>query len=177
MNYKRRNYDDDYTSYKDDDYMDYEYDNENYNDDSYTAYQDDYKDMYNDSYDEFEYEKKKYKSINTIFDDDEEDNDITANEEADVDADLMKSMDNDLAGYFSDARLFAPKKKLVDTMKKKPKRVIHKAGARINTTINKQNVTGIVLFGPYESNKKQMYQLELDSGEIIEAEEKKIHAE
>ena len=157
------NFDDKYSYNSYDEYDSYDNYQDEYN------YKDDYKDAYlNESYEE-SYEKKPYKSIHTIFEDDEAESDES-------NANLMNSMDNDLAGYFSDARLFAPKKKLVDTIKKKPKRVIHKAGVRVTATVNKQSVTGVVLFGPYESNKKQMYQLELDSGEIIEAEEKKLRA-
>lgn len=169
MNYREKYYSDD--NYDTDLYVD------DYNsNDSY----DDINPLYSNSYELNDYnnynEVKSHKSLNDIFNDDEDEEAMTSTANDNADNDLLQSVDDDLAGYFSDARLFAPKKKMVDTMKKKPKRIIHKAGAKVNATVNKQAVTGIILFGPYESNKKQMYQLELDSGEIIEAEEKKIIA-
>lgn len=158
------NYDKDYDNYSDD--YDYDKYDESYKEDYHDAYYTD------ESYDDPSYQNNLKKSIDTIFDDDEE----LENNDNESDEKLMKSMDNDLAGYFSDARLFAPKKKLVDTMKKKPKRIIHKAGTKVIASINRQVVNGTVLFGPYESNKKQMYQIELESGDLAEIDEKKIKA-
>ena len=161
----KNDYDDDYSYNSDNDYNDNFYSNEDYkyNDNDYDK--DGYIKYTDDSYDDLQ-PPKRYKSINAIFDDGED------SEDDDDDSSLMHTVDNDLAGYFSDARLGMPKKKMVDTMKKKPKRITYKAGDQVTATINRQTVTGTILFGPYESNKKQMYQLELDNGEIAEAEEK-----
>ena len=156
----KNNYDESYNDdYNENFYLDEDYKYNDYNKNDYMSYTD-------DSYDDLQ--PKQYKSINAIFDDGDE------SEEDEDDSSLMHTIDNDLAGYFSDARLGIPKKKMVDTMKKKPKRIIYKAGDQVIATINRQTVKGTVLFGPYESNKKQMYQLELENGEIAEAEEKKL---
>ena len=149
--------------------MDYEQ-YEDFNDNDYINYKDD-NEFSTDYYDDPSYQKTNKKSINDIFNDDEDDEEEGENSENNT---LENTMDNDLAGYFSDARLFAPKKKMTDTMKKKPKRIFHKAGAQVTATINRQTVNAKVLFGPYESNKKQVYQLELDNGDLAEVDEKKI---
>lgn len=159
------NYDKDYDDL--DNYL--EEDDYNYDEERYNQYDNEYKNYYYDNEEEDpSYQTHTKKSINDIFNDDEED------ELNESDNKLINAMDNDLAGYFSDARLFAPKKKMVDTMKKKPKRIFHKAEAKVIVSINRQTLNAKVLFGPYESNKKQVYQLELDTGELAEIDEKKI---
>ena len=142
--------------------MNYDYD-DNYSSDYY-GYEDKYSSYYNDEYQD-EYSSKK----KSFYDEEENDEDNDDSEK------LAETMDNDLAGYFSDARLFSsPKKKMGDTIKKKPKKIVYKAGEKIVVSANRAQNVGHILFGPYEANKKQMYQIELETGELVEADDKHI---
>ena len=89
--------------------------------------------------------------------DDEEDEDISQ--------DL--SIDKDLAGYFSDARVSTKSKS--STNKKKVKKITYKTGTKV--LINKKE-EGTIIYGPYESNKKQMYEVELANGDLISIDDK-----
>ena len=84
------------------------------------------------------------------------------------DAKLMKSMDGDLAGYFSDARVFAPKKSAAQKKAKKPQP--YKNGEKV--IVNGKE--GTVVYGPYEVNKKKMYEIELVDGDLISTDDKHI---
>ena len=148
----------------DDEYQeDYEkYDEKDYEPmyEKYSYHDDEYNDDYGFS------SKKKSKSFYDLNNDDEDEEE---NEEP-----LEKNVDDDLAGYFADARMFSSKKKLVDTMKKKPKKIVYKADDKVTVTANKTVSNGTIVFGPYEVNKKQMYQVELDNGDLIEMHDKHI---
>ena len=122
--------------------------------------------MYYDRYDdEFDDDlTMDHKSSYYSFDDEDDE------DEASDEAQLMKSMDGDLAGYFSDARMFTPKK-MTNSMKKKPKKIIYKNGDQVIVT-NKGN--GSIIYGPYEVNKKQMYEVELANGDLISIDDKHL---
>lgn len=120
-------------------------------------------DRYDDEFDDdltMDHKAHSYYSF-----DDEEDED-----EASDEARLMKSIDGDLAGYFSDARMFAPKK-MTNNMKKKPKKIVYKNGDQV-IVANKGN--GSIIYGPYEVNKKQMYEVELANGDLISIDDKHL---
>lgn len=139
------------------------YDNDNrqyYNYNKYNDYIDDEyydKDQYNDKYDNDRY-------------------DDNYNDENYIDENIQNtdlSIDEDLAGYFNDARLFSMKAE-DENVKKKPKRIIYKIDDKVIISMNKTKVKGQVLFGPYDVNKKQMYQIELEDGQLIEADDKHL---
>lgn len=148
----RYNNDNDYRddSYRDDNNRD-DYDEERYYDEEYNDNLKSYKDKYyyNDDYNE----NDKY-SYNKEFEND-----------------LSKDVDEDLAEYFSDAHIFSSKKQ---SNKKRNKRIIYKVDDKIIVLVNKIQNKGQILFGPYDINKKQYYQIELADGNIIEADEKHI---
>ena len=157
-----------YNDYYDDYNGEYYYDDDNYynSDKYYDRYyrnnndDNDEEDRYLDNDDEIENE-----SYNNYNDDDNNDNDN--------DEDEINSIDDDLAGYFSDARIFSSKKN-TDNTKKRAKKIVYKIDDKIVVSTNKTKNNGIVLFGPYNVNNKQMYQIELDNGNIIEIDDKHI---
>lgn len=161
-------YDDNYDSYNN---FDEKYYKQSYKESyDYNSYNDSYdNDEYGNNYDndEYNYYGKNKKSYS--FDEGEE----NAEDELDDDSALAKNIDDDLADYFSDARIFSTKKNN-DSTKKRAKKIVYKTDDKIIAMINKEKNNGIILFGPYEVNKKQMYQIELDSGDIIEADDKHI---
>ena len=83
---------------------------------------------------------------------------------------LVSNMDNDLAGYFSDARVFA--KKTTSTKKKQKQKT---SSYKIGDKVTVKGVKGSIIFGPYEVDKKKMYEIELDNGELISIDDKKIN--
>lgn len=176
--YKRDFYRND--SYKNDFYKD-DYDYGANNDDYYYDDNDETDEelieqyyTYDDQYKNEEYDNLYENQYNSQYDDQYKDD--TENELYENETNLNDKVDDDLAGYFSDARLFntASKKKPEDEKKKKPKRIIYKANDKIVFNVNKATVSGIILFGPYDVNKKQMYQIELEDGSLAEADEKHI---
>lgn len=144
------------------------YDNNNqqyYNYNKYNDYIDDEyydKEKYNDSYDNDRYDDN-YNDENYI--------DENYNDENIQNTDL--SIDEDLAGYFNDARLFSMKAE-DENVKKKPKKIIYKIDDKVIISMNKTKVKGQILFGPYDVNKKQMYQIELEDGQLIESDDKHL---
>ena len=168
--YDNKNYNDyasDYDDYNDkiyDDEIDYSNDKD-YND--YNDY-DEYKDLnYNNRYyyndEEEDDENNNYNKINKYQD----------NMEFDTETDLNKDIDDDLAEYFSDARVFSASAKK-NSNKKRNKRIIYKVDDKIIVMANKIQNKGQIIFGPYDVNKKAYYQIELADGNIIEADEKHI---
>lgn len=161
---RRRNYDD-YDGY---DYDENDYMNENYSYYSSSTNKNLYGDEENDYIDDYAEEtnvdfiKEEYNY--------EEDKDYYASDE--LNGNELET-DDDLADYFADARIFSTKKKTIKA-KKRPKKQIYKADEKIIVSMNKEKNSGIILFGPYDVNKKQMYQIELDDGSIIEADDKHI---
>ena len=155
--------------YKNNKYYENEYINDNneyYDNDDYYYNENKNYDINNDeelsyyqlnSYDEDEYYEKLYKE-NKYKDDM-------------IDDDNVENIDDDLVEYFSDARVYSNKK---NPNKKRNKRIIYKIDDNILVLNNKVKNKGIILFGPYDVNKKNMYQIELANGDIIEADEKHI---
>ena len=113
--------------------------------------------MYEDDYDDLEKYNHRRVSLHTV-EEEEEDDELNDNK-------LANDMDDDLAEYFSDARMM-PKK----TSKKKKAKVVYKTGDEVTTKQGK----GHIIYGPYEVNKKQMYEIELDSGDLISLDDKHI---
>lgn len=155
-----------YNDYYDDYNGEYYYDDDNYynSDKYYDRYYRNNNDDDNDEEDRYldnddEMENENYNNYN----DDDNDND----------EDEINSIDDDLAGYFSDARIFSSKKN-TDNTKKRAKKIVYKIDDKIVVSTNKTKNNGIVLFGPYNVNNKQMYQIELDNGNIIEIDDKHI---
>ena len=153
----------------------YKYKNsyDDYNDD-YNGYYNDYdNDYYNEYYDNNEYSSRKYYNKKDLYEEYENDdlNEYDDNEEI-TDNDI--SIDEDLAGYFTDARLYSMKTNDDSNTKKKPKKIIYKIDDKVIISMNKTTSKGQILFGPYEVNKKQMYQIELEDGQLIEADDKHL---
>lgn len=157
-----KSYSNDYDYYG---YNDYD---QNYSYNQYNNYKDIYEDDYKDDYkDDNEDLKNDYNEENYY----NENNDYYDNDNKELDKNLSKDVDEDLAEYFSDAHIFSSKKQ---SNKKRNKRIIYKVDDKIMVLINKVQNKGQILFGPYDVNKKQYYQIELTDGNIIEADEKHI---
>ena len=153
-----------YNSDFDDEYLKNEDNDEEFYKKSYEEYHNAY---YEDSYED-EYTNKPKKSLNDIASEEDEEEETEENISA-------NDVDDDLAGYFADARSFSNKKKPEDQVKKKPKKIIYKAGDLVKIAFNRTTKYGTILFGPYEMNKKQMYQIELDdTQELFETDDKHL---
>lgn len=129
---------------------------------------------YNDYIDDEYYDKDQYNDqYNDNYNDDRYDD---YNDENYIDENIQNtdlSIDEDLAGYFNDARLFSMKAE-DENVKKKPKKIIYKIDDKVIISMNKTKVKGQILFGPYDVNKKQMYQIELEDGQLIESDDKHL---
>lgn len=174
---KNYSYSDDY-DYQD--YNDYDKEYKNYDDKYDDSYKDDnYKDdnyRNGSEYDEEQYYNEEYNNLKNYndkyyYNDEYNENNKYASYNKETENDLSKDVDDDLAEYFSDAHIFSSKKQ---SNKKRNKRIIYKVDDKIMVLINKIQNKGQILFGPYDINKKQYYQIELADGNIIEADEKHI---
>ena len=106
-------------------------------------------------------------NFNNIKNEDEEDNDsdeISLEKENEI----IKILDDDLIKYFGEAKIIN-KRKLNNNFKKN-KRKDFIVGQKIK--IN--NMSGKILFGPYEIGNKLMYEIELENGNIISEDMSKI---
>ena len=81
---------------------------------------------------------------------------------------IIKKLDDDLIKYFGEAKIIN-KRKLNNNFKKN-KRKDFIVGQKIK--IN--NMSGKILFGPYEIGNKLMYEIELENGNIISEDMSKI---
>ena len=81
---------------------------------------------------------------------------------------IIKKLDDDLIKYFGEAKIIN-KRKLNNNFKKN-KRKDFIVGQKIK--IN--NMSGKILFGPYEIGNKLMYEIELENGNIISEDMNKI---
>lgn len=154
-----------YNDYYDDYNGEYYYDDDNYyNSDKY------YDRYYRNNNDDDNEDEDRYLDNDDEMENENYDN---YNDNNDNDEEEINSIDDDLAGYFSDARIFSSKKN-TDNTKKRAKKIVYKIDDKIVVSTNKIKNNGIVLFGPYNVNNKQMYQIELDNGNIIEIDDKHI---
>ena len=108
---------------------------------------------------EDDYQDKEYESKD--FEDDEE------SEDADR---LFNKLDDELLEMFSEARIIT---KRSSKQKKKKEKIVYLMGD--NVKVN--NRKGIILYGPYEIDNKQMYEIEIENEGVISAEEKHITKE
>lgn len=90
-------------------------------------------------------------------------NDCFDNEEEEKD--ISKVLDDDLLEYFNDAKIYVSKNGSKSKRKKKEK-IIFESGQ----TVFYKNEKCSVIYGPYERDGKQMYELETESDNIISAE-------
>jgi len=112
-------------------------------------------------HDDFFNEEKSqlYNNVNSDIDifDDEDIDDIKEQK-------MLETLDSDLLKYFSEARVV--KKKTVNKKSKKEK-IIFVVGDKVK--IN--NISGTILYGPYEKDNKFFYELETKDG-VISIEDK-----
>ena len=108
-------------------------------------------------YDEYDYEEAPVKVYYLDNEDEEE------NEDTNVSID-----DDDLMSSLSDARIAkkpAQRNYATNIMKKPKLKVQFAAGEQVMYRKKK----GMVLFGPYEKNYKQIYELQMEDGTIVSA--------
>lgn len=108
-----------------------------------------------------DYQENEY-SDNSFDSDSDSDEDSEEEEER-----LITKLDDELIEMFSDARIIT--KKSFKTKKKKDK-IIYITGDAVKANGRKGNI----LYGPYEVDGKQMYEVEIDGNGVISAEEKNI---
>lgn len=80
---------------------------------------------------------------------------------------LIKKLDDELLEMFSEARIITKKS---SKQKKKKEKIIYTMGDAVKASGRK----GSILYGPYEVNGKQMYEIEIDGNGVISVEEKNI---
>ena len=131
----------------------------NYNYDEYDSYDKDYDKDYENLY------KENYD--NEYLNDYNEDIDSDDNEEND--SINIATVDKDVMEYFLDGRVAS--KKSTTFKKKKKDKITYKNGQAVFITNKKCNAT--IIYGPYELDKKQMYEIEIDNT-VISIEEKYI---
>lgn len=150
MVWKKNNYDD-YNGYNEEDnYLDYDKEYKDYDKDFDKDYEEEYKNYTKDS------------SLDSDFNDEDE-------EEVEVDTINPDTVDKDIMGYFVDARVTS--KRSTTFKKKKKEKITYQVGQAIFLTNKKCNAT--IVYGPYELDKKQMYEVELDNT-VISVEERHI---
>ena len=109
------------------------------------------------SYEEYDYDdtydydnRSKY---NKFFDDDDEEEEKQA----------TKNIDSDLFPYIDDARI-STKATTFKTKKKKQEKIF-----KIGDAVFYRNKEAVVVFGPYEKNYKQLYEIQTHDGKIVSA--------
>ena len=131
------------------------------------------------NYDDFDYDNDVYERYDNGIDTysyssynySQEDN--YQDEESSEFKEQTDKIDDDLADYFSDARVgVKSKNKKKKTMK--PKKIVFSSGDIVNIKRAGKEIKASIIYGPYEVDKKQMYEVEIDGGEIIEIGEKFI---
>lgn len=124
----------------------------------------------NDVYERYDngYDTYTYSSYNYSQDEDFQD------EESSEFKEQTDKIDDDLADYFSDARVGVKPKNNKKKKNVKQKRVIFSSGDIVNIKRLGQEFKASIIYGPYEVDKKQMYEVEINGGEIIEIGEKFI---
>jgi hypothetical protein len=79
----------------------------------------------------------------------------------------LPNLDPELMEMFSEARIITKKS---SKSKKKKEKVIYNCGERVSVKGKK----GTIIYGPYEVDNKQMYEIDIDDNGVISAEEKHI---
>jgi len=134
-------------------YDDFDYDNDIYDNDVYEKYNSTYEDDYSNTYDYYdEYQEEESSEIKEKTD----------------------KIDDDLVDYFSDARVGRPKTNKKKKSSKQKKKVLFSSGDIVLIKQAGNELKASIIYGPYEVDKKRLYEAEIDSGEIIEIDERFI---
>ena len=111
-----------------------------------------------------QYQEDLNPNESTFFDYDEDDDE-------ECNGDITKVLDSELIEYFNDARVIPSKKNnLFKTKKKKRDKIIFEMDQKVKVNGTKC----IVLYGPFEKDNKQYYELETEAGNVIRAEYNQI---
>lgn len=117
------------------------------------------------SMDDFELEDNYAEKLYDEYDE-EEDEELSLEREDNI----IKVLDPDLIEYFNEAQVIKKKTFNSKTKKSKKDREIYPAG----TPVKFQNQQCTVLYGPYDLDGKDMYELETTDGNVISGEYSKI---
>jgi len=101
-------------------------------------------------------------------DEDEDEDDMLEHDE-----DIFKILDPDILKYLNDDRSFSKKSFIKPSSlikKKKKDKIIYEIGEKIKI----KNEKCCIIYGPYEIEGKQMYEIETNAGNIISIEDKFI---
>lgn len=80
---------------------------------------------------------------------------------------LIRKLDDELLEYFSEARIISKKP---SGKHKKKEKIIYLAGQEVTV----QGRKGTIIYGPYDQDGKQMYEIELENNGVICTEDKHI---
>ena len=85
--------------------------------------------------------------------------------------DISKVLDPELLEYFNDAKVIGSKKTNFSKQKKKKKdKVVYESDQKVKFKGKKCTI----LYGPYDKDNKQFYELETENGNVISAEYSQI---
>ena len=134
-------------------YDDFDYDNDIYDNDVYEKYNSNYEETYSTTYDYYdEYQDEEISEIKEKTD----------------------KIDDDLVDYFSDARIGRIKTNKKKKNLKQKKKVSFSSGDIVFVKQDGNEFKASIIYGPYEVDKKRLYEAEINGGEIVEIDERFI---